>query len=128
MRQTTYPWLWRYSLRATHERAQFADLAGQRATFAKTVFSEAVIWSARQSDAGSYGRYCPPTCPPRKINGHAGTEPEYACHDHSELTPFANLITEANLETGAVMTSYCLTVVQSNQSAMILEKSGISLP
>jgi hypothetical protein len=94
MRQPTHPWPWLYSLRDTHERAQFADLAGQRATFAKTVFSDPVIWTAHQSDIRDYGRHCPPTWRPRKVVGNEGTEPENACQDHGEVTPFANPLSD----------------------------------
>jgi hypothetical protein len=90
MRQTRYPWPWRYSLRATHERARFADLAGQRVTFAETVFSDPDTWTARQSDTRRYG----PTWFPRKVIGNAGTEPENACQDHGEVTPFANPLSD----------------------------------
>jgi hypothetical protein len=37
--------------------------------------------------------------------------------------PIRYLITEADVEIRAVMTSYCLKVVQSNQSAMIFKKT-----
>jgi len=90
MRPTTRPWPWRYSLRATHERAQFADLAGQRATFAESVFSDPVTWTARLSDTRAYGS----TWFPRKVIGNEGTEPKSACQDHGEVTPFANPLSD----------------------------------
>jgi hypothetical protein len=69
---------------------QFAGPAGQRATFAETVFSDPDTWTARQGDTCAYGA----TWFPRKVIGNEGTEPENACQDHGEVTPFANPLSD----------------------------------
>jgi hypothetical protein len=63
-------------------------------TFAKNGFSDPVIWIACQSETRGHGLHRPPTWLPREIVGNEGTAPEIACQDHSEVTPFANPLSD----------------------------------
>jgi hypothetical protein len=61
---------------------------------AETVFNDPVTRTAGKSDTRGHGRRCPMSWFPLKVVGNAGTEPENACQDHGEVTPFANPLSD----------------------------------